>query len=136
MAKPTVLIVEDDMAIALEAEILLLEAGFVPVGHAADLVGARALARRLRPDVALVDIRLRDGSTGSSLVPGVSDELGTVVVLSSTVPADLSAGHAGAVGVIEKPFAPARFRAAMSYVHDILDGEAGDAPPGMFARAG
>jgi DNA-binding response OmpR family regulator len=135
MAKPTVLIVEDDMAIALEAEILLLEAGFVPVGHAADSAGARALARRLRPDVALVDVRLRDGSTGSSLARSVADELGTVVVLSSTAP-EVEADHAGAVGVIEKPFAPARFRAAMSYVQDILDGEPGDAPPGMFERAG
>jgi hypothetical protein len=52
MTKPTVLIVEDDMLIALETELLLVEAGFVPIGHALDSTEAAALganSRRMSP---------------------------------------------------------------------------------------
>jgi DNA-binding NarL/FixJ family response regulator len=58
---PTLLIVDDHEAFRTSASMLLGSEGFEVVGLAADAGEALAEARRLRPDVALVDIRLPDG---------------------------------------------------------------------------
>ncbi|MFN3389688.1 MAG: hypothetical protein ACK40O_12230, partial [Allosphingosinicella sp.] len=58
-----VLIVEDEFLIGLELEHALEAHGYKVIGVVADYDGAVALAAE-RPDVALVDINLRDGPTG------------------------------------------------------------------------
>jgi len=57
MAKPKVLIVEDEPHIVLSLEFLLDRAGYETVS-AADGETALELVRRLRPDVVLLDIML------------------------------------------------------------------------------
>lgn len=57
--RPTVLIVEDDYFAALEIEAGLEEAGFRVVGATASGEQAVALAEAERPDLVLMDIRLR-----------------------------------------------------------------------------
>ena len=47
-----VLIVEDEALLALQIELLLLEAGHEPVGHAMDCEEAIELARETHPDLA------------------------------------------------------------------------------------
>lgn len=136
MTKPTVLIVEDDMLTALETELLLVEAGFVPIGHAPDSREAAALGARLAPDVAVVDLSLRDGPTGTALARYLARELGTLVVFATGNARDLPDDLAGAVGAIEKPYDDGRFAAAMSYVQDLIDGEAGPPPAGLIAAPG
>ena len=58
-----VLIVEDDALQALDLELTLLAAGYDVVGSAADAASGLEMVERLRPDVAALDYRLRDGTS-------------------------------------------------------------------------
>ncbi|PTM43158.1 response regulator [Bosea sp. 124] len=96
-----ILIVEDEVLVAMEMEAIIEESGFQPVGIAADSLEALKLAED-KPDVALVDLNLRDGLTG----PDVGRELakrGIVVVFVTANPRLLADGIPGALGVVEKP---------------------------------
>ena len=69
MQTPTVLIVEDEMLVAIDLEASLEEHGYRPVGIAADMTRAMELAS-FRPDVALVDCNFADDAAVTiSLVP-------------------------------------------------------------------
>jgi CheY-like chemotaxis protein len=58
-----ILIVEDEILIALELESLLQDLGHDVVGMAASSGEALSLGQELKPDLAFVDIHLADGST-------------------------------------------------------------------------
>jgi DNA-binding NarL/FixJ family response regulator len=63
-AAPCILLVEDDFLVGMEVETGLLEAGYEVAGIAATAEEAVELARRRRPALAVMDIRLagdRDG---------------------------------------------------------------------------
>jgi AmiR/NasT family two-component response regulator len=123
-----VLVVEDETLIALEAEMLLAEAGFVPVGHALDSAEAKEMAIRLRPDVAIVDVQLLDGPTGVDLARFLAHEVGMVVVFATGNARHLPGDLAGAAGAIEKPYTDRRFLDVMNYLRAVLSGRPG-APP-------
>ena len=57
----TVLIVDDDATFRSLAAHLVEAAGLTVAGEAGDVSGGRAAAEKLRPDAALVDVRLPDG---------------------------------------------------------------------------
>lgn len=112
-----VLIVEDEALLAMQVECLLLEAGHEPVGHALDTAEALTLARAVRPDLALVDVHLRDGLTGVDLMralTGPGHGIAGVFVTANLrlVPADF----AGALAAISKPFSETAFQQALRYV--------------------
>ena len=66
-----ILVVEDEVLIALELECLLDELGHVTVGIAGSSAEAIALGRSAEPDVAFVDIHLVDGPTGVEVAPAM-----------------------------------------------------------------
>ena len=99
-----VLIVEDELVIAIGLEACLSEAGHQVVGIAHEAETALALGDRLRPDLALVDVHLVDGETGPQIARHLKDV--GVPVLFMTANADiLPDDMAGALGVIPKPVA-------------------------------
>ena len=57
----TVLIVDDDVSFRSLAARLVRANGLAVVGEARDAAEGAAAARRLRPDAALIDVRLPDG---------------------------------------------------------------------------
>ncbi|MBW6426022.1 response regulator [Rhizobium sp. XQZ8] len=61
-----IMIVEDEMLLALDLEDMLLEAGFTVVGQASDMAQAITLAEQQHGavDVAIMDINLARGSNG------------------------------------------------------------------------
>ncbi|MDY8110226.1 response regulator [Fulvimarina sp. 2208YS6-2-32] len=61
-----ILIVEDELLLAMDLEDILLEAGYVVAGHATDMKQAIALAEGSgsRIDVAIMDVNLARGSNG------------------------------------------------------------------------
>ncbi|PWE52941.1 response regulator [Metarhizobium album] len=61
-----VMIVEDEMLLALDLEDMLLDAGFMVVGQATDMDQAIALAEKAggQIDVAIMDVNLARGSNG------------------------------------------------------------------------
>ena len=78
----TVLIVDDHAAFRSAARALLEADGFDVVGEAADGASALAAARRLRPDVVLLDVHLPDvdGFAVAELLP----RDGPAIVLTSS----------------------------------------------------
>lgn len=58
---PTVLLVEDDTLIALDLSDALTRAGYRTVGPVNSFAAAIEQVQRRTPDLAIVDVRLRDG---------------------------------------------------------------------------
>jgi DNA-binding NarL/FixJ family response regulator len=104
----------DDQAMIRGGLRLILEdqPDIAVVGEAADGAEAIALARRLRPDVCLVDIRMpgRDGIevTRALAGPGVPDPLRVVIVTTFDLDEYVDGAlRAGAVGFLLKGTSPA-----------------------------
>jgi DNA-binding response OmpR family regulator len=77
-----VLIVEDDPVIAADYEATVLDECFVPCGPAADSRQALAMLDSRRPDVALVDLHLRDGNTGPWIARQLAQKGVKLIVVS------------------------------------------------------
>jgi len=116
-----ILIVEDEMLVALELECILAELGHEPLGIVPDLETARRYFEE-DIDLALVDLNLRDGLTG----PQIGERLGAkgVTVLFITAnPGLLRRGIAGAIGVITKPTDERTVKAAVDYALGVRLGQ-------------
>jgi len=124
-----ILIVEDEMLIALELENVLHDLGhetlgIVPDVHAAELYFDEAI------DVALVDLNLRDGLTGPQIGARLSEK-GVTVVFITANPALLGSGIAGTIGVITKPTDEDTVKAAVDYALGVREGRSVDPPAAL-----
>jgi DNA-binding response OmpR family regulator len=122
-----ILIVEDEMLVALELESVLQElghdvAGIVPDLQAAELYFDEAL------DLALVDLNLRDGLTGPEIGKRLS-ERGVTVLFITANPSILGRGIAGAIGVVTKPTDHETVKAAVDYALGVREGRSVSPPP-------
>jgi DNA-binding NarL/FixJ family response regulator len=125
-------IVADDQEIVRTGLRMILDAqpGIEVVGEAADGRSAVELARRVRPDVSLLDIRMpvMDGieATRALAGPGVADPLAVVVITTFDLDEYVyDALRAGARGFLLKDAGPALLSQA---VHAAASGEALIAP--------
>ena len=107
-----ILLVEDEILVAMEFENLLHDLGHQPVGIAADSRQALALANEA--EVAFVDLNLVDGPTGVELGRALAGR-GVTVVYMTANPEQLGQGVAGTVGVIAKPADNTELRQAIDY---------------------
>lgn len=115
MSKPRILIVEDEYLVAADLEATLDEFGYETVGIAPDLETALALAAA-KPDVALVDIHLRDGPTGLKIAQRLANDHEIHVLLVTANPRmALCARGDLIVGVLGKPCADAVVAQAVGY---------------------
>ncbi len=121
-----ILIVEDEMLVAMELESILADSGFEPVGIAPDLSTAQEYVDQ-SIDLALVDLNLRDGLTGPQIGKMLGDKGVTVLFLTAN-PRILGDGIAGTVGVLTKPTDSAIVRAAVDYALGLRQGRKA-APP-------
>ncbi|MGX5776813.1 response regulator [Methylorubrum zatmanii] len=111
-----ILVVEDEVLIALELECLLEDLGHVSVGVAGSSTEAIALGHRTAPDVALVDIHLIDGPTGVEVARQLSRDPRTTVVFMTANAKRIPPDFAGALGVIAKPYSERVVASALDYV--------------------
>ncbi len=109
-----IMIVEDEMLVALDLQASLEELGYLPVGIAADAATALGLVK-LKPALALVDLNLRDGLTGPQIGAALAHEHGVRVLFMTANPRLLGDGIAGTVGVLTKPYDIASVAAAVDY---------------------
>jgi DNA-binding response OmpR family regulator len=110
-----VLIVEDEVLLAMELENELENAGHEVVGEAMSSREAIDIVNLRRPDLAFVDIHLQDGPTGVEVGRYLNAEGIPFVFMTGNlkrVPEDF----AGAIGVIEKPYSVNGFRNALAYL--------------------
>jgi two-component system, response regulator PdtaR len=129
-----ILIVEDEMLVAMELESILEDLGHAPVGIAPDLQAAVQLAADPL-DLALVDLNLRDGLTGPEVGRRLS-ERGVTVLFITANPRVLGDGIAGTVGVLTKPTDPPTVRAAVDYALKIRSGAQDLDPPAALQLFG
>jgi CheY-like chemotaxis protein len=111
-----ILVVEDEILIALELESLLHDAGHDVVGIAASSGEALALGRELSPDLAFVDIHLADGPTGVDVARQLATQHNVTVLFMTANAKRIPEDFAGARGVIAKPYTDRGVREALAYV--------------------
>lgn len=125
-----VLIVEDEVLLATELEFLVEEAGYHSVGCAMSSDEAVDLAKSLHPDLALVDVHLRDGPTGVDVARQIQDDCGCVALFMTANVKRLPDDFAGACGVIGKPYSEHGVKTALAYLAVCLsEGRAPGPPP-------
>ncbi|WP_226633281.1 response regulator [Novosphingobium profundi] len=114
-----ILIVEDEFLLALQLEDILMDGGHAVVGTVSERAALDTLAQnQVRPDIALVDLNLRDGLTGPEVARDLCDKFGAHVIYVTANPAQIGDPASRAVGVVQKPFGPESILAAIRYVLD------------------
>lgn len=117
LAGRTVLVIDDEPSVVEGMSALLASWGATAVG-ASDLADAFARLGDRRPDLAIVDFRLREGATGIDVIGALRARFGgalpAILATGSTTP-DLAgeAERAGAA-LAHKPVPPARLRALVA----------------------
>lgn len=124
-----VLIVEDEFLVAVNLQSVIEDLGYSTVGIAADAPSALSLADE-QPDVALVDLNLRDGPTGAEIGVALS-RLGVSVLYVTANPRMLGAGVPGTLGVMSKPCDNGAMRDVLAYAVGRRMGESVSPPPAI-----
>ena len=115
-------LVVDDFPLVREglAAALAIDPGFEVLGQASDAEEGLRLARELRPDVVLLDLRMPEGG-GIALLEKLRDELpetrALVVTASEKAEALLDAVAAGAAGYVTKRVSARELRHAVVTVY-------------------
>ena len=102
-----ILIVEDELFVAMDIELVVEKAGHQVVGFAGTAERAVALADELRPDLVLMDIRLRserDGIDAATEIRERFDIPSLIISAHSDAWARERAAAARVLGFIPKPF--------------------------------
>lgn len=114
-----VLIVEDELLIALDLESIVQALGHEVIGPARNFHEAIELAREA--EVALVDVHLADGITGPSIAKCLASAYGVTVVFMTGNP-EMVRDSGSAVGVVSKPYWPAKVSEALEYAAAVRRG--------------
>ncbi|MFC5567044.1 response regulator [Rubellimicrobium aerolatum] len=115
-----VMIVEDEALVALEIEGMLGLAGHEAVAQADDLPSAVAGAEAERPDLALVDIQLAQGTSGLDVAAALKAR--GVPVLFATGNCPTERGKGLALGCLHKPITDGSLAVALEAVEALLHG--------------
>jgi CheY-like chemotaxis protein len=112
-----ILIVEDELFIAMDIESVVHNAGHQTVGFAGTADRAVELAGELRPDLVLMDIRLRgqrDGIDAAIAIRERFDIPSLIISAHADASARERAAPAQVLGFIPKPFDRALLEAALN----------------------
>lgn len=107
----TILIVEDEIFVAMDIERIIADAGYHVAAIAADREGALSHGEAI--DIAFVDVNLRDGRSGPSIACDLAERHGTKVFYVTANPAQIKPIADTAIGYIRKPFSEGAIRAAV-----------------------
>lgn len=125
-----VLIVEDEYIVALHLRQNLENLGFEVIGIAPDVDTALQLAEA-KPDIALVDVNLRDGETGPRIGRDLGQKHGATVLFLTANPAQLGEGVEGAVGVLSKPIDDKSIAVTLDFLVKCRMGQPVTPPPSV-----
>jgi DNA-binding response OmpR family regulator len=114
-AQKVLLIVEDQLLLAMGLKDELEDAGYRVLELAIHNQEAIGLAREVKPDLALVNIQLADGDDGVALATDLK-ALGIPVLFISGQAERARSAKAVGIGSISKPYTPAEVVAAVDYL--------------------
>ena len=130
MTDKRILIVEDEFIVALNLRQIMSNMGFDVIGIAPDAATADRLAQA-KPDIALVDLNLRDGPTGPQIGAKLSEEYGTSVLFLTANAAQLGDGIQGTIGVLSKPVDEESIESVLDFLVKCRIGEPASVPPSV-----
>ncbi|WP_216851015.1 response regulator [Acidisphaera sp. L21] len=112
-----VLIVEDEMLLAMDMEAMVEDTGHHVLAEAASLEEVEALPDDINPQLAFVDLHLARGSSGLDVCQVIRRRWPTALIVFVTanvskIPPDFGGAH----GVIAKPFSHAGVINAIDYL--------------------
>jgi CheY-like chemotaxis protein len=113
-SKLRLLIAEDDELVVLGLTLVMEQLGYDVCGVARTAKEAVDIAERHRPDLALVDVALGDGSNGLCASRELSGHLGIPVIVCSAHATAADAHAAGASHFLMKPFGISALAEAVS----------------------
>lgn len=111
-----ILLVEDELLLALDAQDIAETEGHQVVGLAPDARQAFALAGEHSPDLALVDLNLRDGLTGPEIGIRLAQEYGIPVLFVTANPSLAPVDRPGILGILPKPYAATELAQALRFL--------------------
>jgi two-component system, response regulator PdtaR len=114
-----IVIVEDEALVALEMEAHLVEVGHEVVGIADTLVEAVELVEAERPDLALVDIQLADGSNGVDVVKALRTRGIHCLFATGNCPGQQ---RSDAIGCLHKPYSHVHLIRAVDAAEAVIQG--------------
>jgi DNA-binding response OmpR family regulator len=119
-----ILIVEDDALIAMVLADSLEDCGHEVVGPAATMAEALALceAAAAPPELAVLDINLRDGSNGVDVARALSERWGVPSIFASAQVVEARRARGAALGCIRKPYAPQTVLRGVEVARELMDG--------------
>ena len=139
---PRIIVAEDEAIIRMDLIEMLREAGYNVIGEAANGREAISLARHLKPDLAILDVKMPeiDGISAAEVI--VSEKLAAVLMLTAFSQRELveRARDAGAMAYLVKPFSigdltPAIEMALGRYAQiQLLEAEVGELGERLAAR--
>jgi AmiR/NasT family two-component response regulator len=142
MAVTRILIAEDEVVPRLDLKETLQNLGYQVVGVAEDGQQAVELARELRPDLVLMDVKMPnlDGISAARVL--LEERVSAVLLLSAYSDRDLVDGakEAGVLGYVTKPFAEPQLvtavEVALARFHELqaLEKELGDTRTALETR--
>lgn len=112
-----VLIVEDEILLAMDIEAIVEDSGHSVLAEAGGLKDVEALPDDIDPQLAFVDIHLTNGSNGLDVAKVIQERWPEALIIFVTanvakIPEDFSGAH----GVIAKPFSHAGIKHALRYL--------------------
>lgn len=129
-----VMIVEDEMLLAMELESEVEMAGHEVSDVVMSSVQARKAIAATRPDFAFVDIHLQDGPTGIDVGRELAG-MGVPYVFVSGNIRKIPDDFAGALGAIEKPYTMNGMKNALTYISSVISGDESADPPASLVLA-
>jgi len=106
MERKRIIIADDESLIRMDLQEMLTNLGYLVVGEAGDGLNAVKLARELKPDLVIMDIRMPalDGIDAAKIL--TEEKIAPVVLLTAYSQKELidRAKEAGVVGYLVKPF--------------------------------
>ncbi|MHB1006268.1 MAG: ANTAR domain-containing response regulator [Chloroflexota bacterium] len=106
MAQTRVVIADDESIIRMDLREMLESLGYLVVGEAGDGISAVNLARELKPDLVIMDIKMPDLDGIAAAKMLTEERIAPVLLLTAFSQQELVEGakEAGVVGYIVKPF--------------------------------
>jgi len=120
-----ILVVEDEMIVALDLEQILVSAGHHVVGVAPDMETALEMAPGC--SLALIDMNLRDGRTGPRVAAEIRRRHGANILFVTANPEQIGSAARIALGHVRKPFTSRAILDAIARASE-------ESEPGLFTN--